>query len=160
MRRAWLGVVTAGFLAGCGGHHGGGGNPTAPVSSDAPLLSSPAATFGGACTVPGTSLPGTGEIVTVSYTDVNGDLRGGTAREVTTSDDGQTLTLSGPIPSLGITITGTTSGQLTLVSCLHFGSQPTRVTETVTVTDVTGNTSNDVSVTVNRPAGAPERLHS
>jgi hypothetical protein len=139
------------LLAGCGGKGGGGGG-TAP-DVNAPVISN--LTGSGSeqgCSLPGG--PGRVETLTLSYVDADGDLRTGTLVNTTTPPGGAPMVFTLGLPSAGVALTGTTSGQITVVACLRFGSSPS-VEEKVRVTDSAGRTSNELTVTVGRPAGAP-----
>jgi hypothetical protein len=140
------------LLAGCGGKGGGGGGGTAP-DVNAPVISNLAGSVSEqGCSLPGG--PGRIETLTFSYVDADGDLRGGTFENTTTPPGGAPMVFTGGLPSPGATITGTTSGQITIVACLRFGPFPS-VEEKMRVTDSAGRTSSQLTVTVGRPAGAP-----
>ena len=139
------------LLAGCGGKGGGGGG-TAP-DVNAPVISNLAGSVSEqSCSLPGG--PGRIETLTLSYVDADGDLRGGTYENIGTPPGGPSITLTGGLPSTGVSLTGTTAGQITILTCLRFGPFPS-VEEKVRVTDSAGRTSNQLTVTVGRPAGAP-----
>ncbi len=151
----FLAVALALVLAGCGG---GGKKGTTTSSPETPVIANLVVTsLGVPCVVGGTS--GTGFRHTLDFTDADGDLRGGTLELRTEGNVSGSSTDSAPIPSEAVSITGTTSGQITFTSCVHFGSN-SRGTERVKVADAAGHESNEVSAEFGRPAGAPERLRS
>ena len=80
----------------------------------------------------------------------------GRATIATTLDQQATsFVIDVPIPSANGTISGTTAGTITLIGCVTFGSSSS-ATQVVTVTDASGRTSNQLSVTVGRPLGVPQ----
>jgi hypothetical protein len=90
----------------------------------------------------------------MDYTDADGNLRGGTLGDTATAAVGGSLPVSVPIPSAAVAISGTTSGTITATFCTHFGSNSS-FTELVTVTDTSGKVSNQLTLNVPRPNGAP-----
>jgi hypothetical protein len=129
------------------GKGGGGGSPTA-ADPTIPVIANLRGTLGQPCAVQG--VPGTIKTLTLDYTDADGNLRGGVAQFRATFPFGGASTLTGPIPSRGVGITGTTSGTITLTSCLHFGDNAS-FTQEVMVTDASGKASNVLSTTVPNP---------
>lgn len=131
-----------------GGHH-------SPTASDpnAPVITNLRVTFGARCTLPG-SVPGTVEALAFEYTDADGNVRGGTLDNTTTAPVGGSVDLTAPIPSSAVAISGTTSGTITVTACLHFGSNDS-VTERIHVVDASGKASNELTLQVGRPDGAP-----
>src|SRR5262249_25845827 len=149
-----LGLIPMLFLgAACSKHGGGGGTPLTPTDVKFPMIANLPAAFGAACTLPG-DVPGLIELLAFDYTDADGNLRGGTLNDTTTAAVGGTLPFSSPIPSPAVAITGTTSGTITGSFCTHFGSN-SNITEQVTVTDASGKVSNELTLNVPRPNGAP-----
>jgi hypothetical protein len=146
---AYIGLAAALLLvANCNGD--GDGGPTASTPG-VPVLSNLNAVFGGPCIPPGTQVIGT-----VNYTDSDGNLQGGTLQ--TTGmllPSGRSSDLNFGLPSATATISGTTSGTIRAVGCVTFGTD-TQFTLSVAVVDSAGNSSNILSVTLNRPAGAPQ----
>ena len=136
----------------CGKSGGGGSSPTA-VDPNAPIITNLRASFGSPCTLAG-NIPGTVEALAFEYTDADGNLRGGTLENTATAAAGGSITLTPAIPSPSVAITGTTSGTITAMWCLHFGSNSS-VTEQVKVTDASGKASNVLTIEVARPGGAP-----
>ena len=146
-------VLTSLIIAACGG---GGSDSTGPAN--APAIADLTVTFGAGCRLP-SGLPGTTEVVSLSYTDSDGDVRGGIVSDVTTPNVGPPITLTAAIPSGSVTITGTTSGQITVTMCFRFGVV-TSFTEAVVVFDAAGHPSNELTFRGTRPGGAPELSRS
>lgn len=136
----------------CGKSGGGGSSPTA-VDANAPVIANLRVTFGARCTLP-SGAPGTIESLAFDYTDADGNVRGGTVENTATAAVGGSVTLSGAIPSPGVTLTGSTSGTISLRFCTHFGSNAS-ITEQVKITDASGKGSNVLALDVARPGGAP-----
>ena len=79
------------------------------------------------------------------YIDANGDVRGGRV-EV---GGGGTYGLTFPVPSARASITGTTSGKITVLECfVASGTVSASTFRTVTLVDAAGNRSNQLSGTV------------
>jgi hypothetical protein len=152
LRTLGIPLVVVVLVSACGGGGGGGGGSA--VDPNAPVLSNLRVSFGPRCMLPG-SLAGTIEALAFEFADADGNVRGGTVDNTTTGAGGGSITLSGGIPSPGVTITGpSTSGTVTITACLRFDGFSS-VTETVTVTDASGKASNVLSLEVPRPGGAP-----
>ncbi len=129
-------VVTLLIIANCGG---GKKSPAAP-SPDAPVIANLDLTLlQQTCTVQG--LSGTLEVVEFDYTDANGDVSGGQVELVVR----KSLTVTGGVPSAGVTITGTTSGHITAALCVAIDGASWGTRE-VTLTDAAGNRSNTLSL--------------
>jgi hypothetical protein len=108
--------------------------------------------FGARCTV--SNETGTIETLALDHADANGDTRGGTVENITTASAGGSITLTGAIPSPGVTVTGSTSGTISLRFCTRFGSNAS-ITEQVRIADASGKASNVLTLEVARPGGAP-----
>jgi hypothetical protein len=141
------------LAAACGKHGGGGGSPVAE-DPNVPVIANLRASFGPRCTLAG-NIPGTVEFLAMDYSDADGNLRGGTLDDTATAAVGGSIPNSAPIPSGPVSITGTTSGTITATFCAHFGSNSS-FTEQVRVTDASGKVSNELTLNVPRPNGAPE----
>jgi hypothetical protein len=144
-------VLLAAILAGCGSsHHGGTTTPSnGPTISDLGV-----ATLAPGCIVQG--LPGKARTVNFSFTDPDGNESGGHV-DLTLSGGGPTQSLTVAVPSSGVTLSGSTSGTITL-SGLCIAVVGGSATLSVSLTDAAGNQSNTVSTAVAglRPAaGAP-----
>jgi hypothetical protein len=148
-RRAPL-VVLAAILAGCGSsHHGGTTTPSnGPTIADLGV-----ATLPPGCTVQG--LPGKVRTVAFSFTDPDGNESGGHV-DLTLSGGGPTQSLTAAVPSSGVTLSGSTSGTIT-ISGLCIAVVGGSATLSVSLTDAAGNQSNTVSAAVAglRPASGP-----
>jgi hypothetical protein len=151
-RLAWrgMGIGLIGLiLAGCDGDDGTSGGPGAPV------IGNPNFTFGAACTTGAGA--GTATNLTMSFSDVEGNVAGGVATIATTlGQQATSIVIDVPIPSANPTISGTTTGVITLTGCVTFGTASS-LTQEVTVTDASGKTANELSLTAQRPPGAPLR---
>jgi hypothetical protein len=152
-----LGLLPLLFLGvACGKGGGGGGSASAPATvtdPNAPVITNLRAAFGAGCTLP-SQVRGTIENLSFDYVDANGDLRGGVVDNRTTATFGGPSTLSLPLPSPGVTLSGTTSGTITISACLFFGSNSS-ISEEVRVTDALGKGSNVLALEITRPAGLP-----
>ena len=151
---ASLGLIPVLLLGVACSHHGGsgGGSPTA-TDPNGPVIANLRVSFGSACTLPG-DIPGLAEVLAFDYTDADGNLRGGTLNDRATAAVGGSIPFSAPIPSDTVTITGTTSGTIAAGFCTHFGDN-SNLTEQVTVADASGKVSNQLTLNVPRPNGAP-----
>jgi hypothetical protein len=127
-------------LAGCGSsHHGGTTTPsTTPIINDLGVATAPQG-----CTVQG--FPGHPRTVTFNFTDTDGNETGGHV-DLSLSGGGPVSSLSSPVPSGFVSISGTTSGTITVSLCIAIvgGS----ATLSVTLTDAAGNQSNTLSAAV------------
>jgi hypothetical protein len=150
-----LGAIPLLFLGAACGKSGGHGSATATDPS-APVISNQRVSFGGGCTLP-RSVPGTIENLAFDYIDADGNGRGGTIEDTTTAAVGS-ATNTVAIPSPSVTITGTTSGTVIVTFCDHFGSN-TSARERIKITDASGNESNELTIELTRPGGAPLLAH-
>jgi hypothetical protein len=132
--------ILAIVLAGCGSsHHSGTTTPSnSPVISDLGVATSPQG-----CSVQG--FAGHPRTVTFTFMDTDGNETGGHV-DLVLSGGGPTQSLASPVPSGFVTISGTTSGTITVLLCIAVvgGS----ATLTVSLTDAAGNTSNTLSAAV------------
>jgi hypothetical protein len=154
---ASMGFIPLLLLGAACGKSGGGGSPTA-ADPNAPIITNLRVAFGAGCTLPG-NVRGTIEALAFEYSDADGNVRGGSLENTTLFAAGGPMTFTPAIPSPSVTISGTTSGTITVTACLFFGSNSS-VTEQVKVTDARGKASNVLSVEVPRPGGAPLLPHS
>jgi hypothetical protein len=93
-----------------------------------------------------------GLAITLDFTDDSGDLAGGRLELDRRYDTGRTEFHIYQIAA-EVTITGgATAGRLQLTGCPLYDDGHTS-TETLTLTDAGGLTSNSLSITVTRPAG-------
>jgi hypothetical protein len=140
--------------AGCGKSGGGGGAPAVTATDpNAPAITNLRATFGPGCTL-SDQRAGTIERLSFDYVDADGNLRGGVVDNRTSAPVGGSITVALALPSGGVTMTGTTSGTITITACLHFGSNSS-ISEEVRVTDTSGKVSNVLAAEIARPAGLP-----
>jgi hypothetical protein len=130
----------------------GGGGGSSPTGSDPtiPTIANLRVALGQSCTISGTGIAGTAKSVAVDYADADGNLRGGTLELTLIADVGGTQPQTAAIPSGPVTISGTTSGTITVTSCLHFGSNSS-ITQQVRVADATGKVSNTLATKVTNP---------
>jgi hypothetical protein len=143
--------LAMGLAAGCGG--GGRGGFGAAPDPNAPVIANLRVTFGGTCTLSSTGRAGTLEVLTVDYSDADGNMSGGTIESTAGAVAGGPIVFTAPIPSPGVRLTGTTSGTISIAFCLVFGSNAS-VTEQVRVADASGKISNRLTLEVVRPSGA------
>jgi hypothetical protein len=141
------------LLLGAACSKGGGGSSPTAADPTVPVIANLRVTLGPACTsVSGVS--GTRKTLVFDYTDADGNLQGGTVTFRATFPLGGPSTLTGTIPSQAVAITGTTSGSISVRSCLRFGSNAS-FTQEVVVIDASGKTSNVLSQVVQNPGGIP-----
>jgi len=143
--------------AACGKGGGGGSASPAATATDpnAPVIANLRVSYGAGCTLTSIQARGTIEVVSFEYADADGNLRGGTVSNRTTFPTQAPITFTGALPSPGVTISGTTSGIVTITACLLFGGSA-GISEEVQVTDVTGKVSNALALEVPHPAGLPQ----
>jgi hypothetical protein len=142
--------LVMGLAAGCGG---GGGGGSATVDPKAPVIANLRVALRKRCTLE-SGRAGTIEVLTFDYADADGNLVGGIVENTAAAVAGGPFVFNLPIPSPGVTITGTTAGTITLGGCLHFGGNAS-ATEQVRVFDASGKVSNTLTVEVAKPDGAP-----
>jgi hypothetical protein len=152
-----LSLLFLGVARGKGGGGGGAAQPATITDPNAPLITNLRGSFGASCTLPNQT-QGTVENLSFDYVDADGTLRGGIVDKRTTTVFGGAATFSLPLPSPGVTMSGTTSGTITLSACLHFGGNSS-ISEQVRVTDTSGKSSNVLGLEVTRPAGLPLLPH-
>ena len=143
-----LGLISLLLLGAACSKGGGGGSP---VASDPtiPVIANLRVALSRPCTISG-GANGTVKTVAVDYTDADGNLRGGVLELTGIADVGGTQTQTAGIPSAPVAISGTTSGTITVTSCLHFGSNSS-LTQQVRVADATGKVSNALTTKVTNP---------
>jgi hypothetical protein len=135
------------------------GHSTAPSDSTVTLtISGLSSAFPGlGCTreFPGTrGAAGTTLFLTFSYTAPEGNLTGGHVQLLQSYRTGDSETHTFAIPSDFLTMTGTMSGTIRIGACPRY-NDATGTTETVSLFDAGGHSSNALSVAVTRPVGAP-----
>lgn len=133
-------AVSALLLTGCGG--GGNGGPTG--ASRAPVIANlvPLAGSGPCDPIP----PGFSVVFlgySFDYADADGDVRGGHV------EVGGGATGTFPVPSTRVSITGTTSGKITVLECeIAKGAVTVSRFRRVTLVDAAGNRSNELAATL------------
>ena len=152
---ASMGFIPLLLLGTACGKSGGGGH--AAADPNAPIITNLRVSFGAGCTLQG-GVRGTVEIIAFEYGDADGNVRGGTLENITSAPTGGSLSFTPAIPSQGVAISGTTSGTITVRTCLLFGDNSS-VTERVKVTDASGKVSNTLTIEVRNPGGLPLLPH-
>lgn len=153
-----LGLLPLLLLGAACGKGGGGGNASSAATvtdPNAPIITNLRVSFGAGCTLTSIQARGTIEILSFDYVDADGNLRGGGVQNRSTFPTADPVTFSGSLPSRGVTISGTTSGTITITACLLFGGSA-GISEEVQVTDVTGKVSNVLALEVPHAAGLPQ----
>jgi hypothetical protein len=150
MMRALVLVGTL-SLAACAGS-----SPTPPMSTSMPTISNLAANFSTAgCTRASDGLAGRALIVSFDFSDPKGDTSGGRIQLTRVYDTGRSETHFFVVPT-EVTISGTaTAGQIRIGNACPLYNDATASTERLTLIDAGGATSNTLSASVTRPAGAP-----
>ena len=131
--------------------------PTPPVpTSTVPTISGISAHFSdNSCTRAADGLHGRALVITFNYVDSGNDLNGGHVMLNRAYNTGRTEWHSAPIPG-EVTLIGTQqNGEARIDDACPLFDNNSSETETVTLVDANGNASNSLSVTVDRPAGAP-----
>ena len=126
-----------------------------PPASSAPAIRNLSAVFTDTtCTRAADHLTARGLAITLDFTDDGSGLAGGRVELDRRYDTGRTEFHIYPIPAEVTVSGGATAGQLGLIGCPLYDNGHTS-TETLTLTDARGSTSNSLSITVTRPAGDP-----
>ena len=97
---------------------------------------------------------GTTLFLTFTYSAPLGNLTGGHVQLVQTYNAGDPETHMFAIPSEFLTMSGTTSGTIRVGGCPRY-NDATGSMETLTLFDAAGHSSNALTVSVTKPAGAP-----
>jgi hypothetical protein len=111
---------------------------------------------GSSCTreFPGTrGAAGTTLFLTFTYSAPLGNLTGGHVQLVQSYNTGDADTHTFAIPSEFLTMSGTTSGTIRVGACPRYNDATVSM-ETLTLVDAAGNSSNGLTVSVTKPAGA------
>jgi hypothetical protein len=112
---------------------------------------------GSTCTreFPGTrGATGTTLFLTFTYSAPQGNLTGGTVQLVQAYNTGDSETHTFAIPSEFLTISGTTTGTIRVGACPRYNDATVSM-ETLTLFDAAGHSSNALTVSLTKPAGAP-----
>ncbi len=148
--QALLLIFLAVVVAGCGGSKS---SPAGP-SPDSPVIANLAGTFSSQSCSTGAGT-GTLRLLSFDYTDSDGNVQGGAVQvTVTLSPGGLPGTGTFGVPSPGVSVSGTTSGTITIEACVRFGGS-SQLSENVTLLDAVRNPSNTLSVGTAKPPGLP-----
>jgi len=130
--------------------------PPAPAPATAPTIANLSAYFSGKpCTRAADHLTGSALVVAFDFTDPNGDVAGGKVMLNRTYNTGRSEWHASPVPGEGILSGSPTDGHIEVdVECPLYDNNQTSV-EALTLIDAAGHTSNSLSKTMQRPAGAP-----
>jgi hypothetical protein len=136
-----------------------GSSSSAPSGGEANLVIGGLATAfpGSSCTreFPGTrGAAGTTLFLTFTYSAPLANLTGGRVQLVQTYNAGDAETHTFAIPSEFLTMSGTISGTIRVGACPRYNDATVSV-ETLTLIDAAGHSSNALTVSVTKPAGAP-----
>jgi hypothetical protein len=97
---------------------------------------------------------GTTLLLTFTYSAPQGNLTGGHVQLVQTYNTGDAETHTFAIPSEFLTMSGTTFGTIRVGGCPRYNDATVSM-ETLTLFDAAGHSSNALTVSVTKPAGAP-----
>jgi hypothetical protein len=133
--------------------------PTPAPSSappTAPTISNLSAAFSGQkCTRQADHLTGSALVVQFDFTDPNGDVPGGKVMLNRTYNTGRSEWHASPVPGDAILTGSGGAGHIEVDNeCPLYDNNQTSV-EAITLIDAAGLTSNSLSVTMQRPPGAP-----
>jgi hypothetical protein len=135
-----------------------GSSSSAPSAGDVNLVIGGLATAfpGSSCTrdSPGTrGASGTTLSLTFTYSTSQGNLTGGNVQVVRAYNTGDSETQNFAIPSASLTMSGTTFGTIRVDACPRY-NDATVSKESLTLFDAAGHSSNTLTVSVTKPAGA------
>jgi hypothetical protein len=135
-----------------------GSSSSAPSAGDVNLVIGGLATAfpGSTCTreFPGTrGATGTTLFLTFTYSAPQGNLAGGRVQLVQTYNAGDPDNHTFAIPSEFLTMTGTTNGTIRVGACPRYNDATVSM-ETLTLIDAAGHSSNSLTVSITKPAGA------
>ena len=135
------------------------GSSSSAPSTDVNLVIGGLATAfpGSSCTreFPGTrGAAGTTLFLTFTYSAPQGNLTGGRVQLVQSYNTGEPETHTFAIPSEFLTMNGTTSGTIRVGACPRYNDATVSM-ETLTLFDAAGHSSNALTVSLTKPAGAP-----
>jgi hypothetical protein len=121
-----------------------------------PVIADLSAHFSGnSCTRAADGLTGSALVLTFDYTDGGGDLSGGHVMLNREYNTGRSEWHSAPIPSEAMLTGSQQKGSARIADACPLFDNNSSETENVTLVDASGNASNSLSVTVQRPSGAP-----
>ena len=135
-----------------------GSSSSAPSANDVNLVIGGLATAfpGSSCTreFPGTrGATGTTLSLTFTFSTNQGNLTGGRVQLVQSYNAGDSETHTFAIPSDFLTISGTTFGTIRVGACPRYNDATVSM-ESLTLFDAAGHSSNTLTVSVTKPAGA------
>jgi len=135
-----------------------GSSSSAPSASDVNLVIGGLSTAfpGSSCTreFPGTrGVTGTTLFLTFTFSAPQGNLTGGRVQLLQTYNAGDADTHTFAIPSEFLTMNGTTSGTIRVGACPRYNDAAVSM-ETLTLFDAAGHSSNGLTVSLTKPAGA------
>ena len=107
------------------------------------------------CTRAADGLTGRALVITFDYADGGADLNGGHVMLNREYNTGRSEWHSAPIPSEAKLTGSQQKGSAEIADACPLFDNNSSETETVTLVDAIGNASNSLSVTVDRPSGAP-----
>jgi hypothetical protein len=129
--------------------------PPAPAST-VPVITGLTAHFSdSSCTRAADGLHGRALVITFDYVDGGNDLVGGYVQLSRLYNTGRSEWHDAPIPSEAVLSGSPQRGEADINDACPLFDNNSSETETVTLVDASGNASNSLSVTVDRPAGAP-----
>jgi hypothetical protein len=129
--------------------------PPTPTST-VPVISGLSAHFSeNPCTRAADGLHGRALVITFDYVDGGNDLIGGHVQLSRVYNTGRSEWHAAPIPSEATLSGSPQRGEADIDDACPLFDNNSSETETVTLVDANGNASNSLSVTVERPAGAP-----
>jgi hypothetical protein len=165
-RNLFLACFLTLIVSACGGHAGDSVTapsiptpappaPSAPTSSIPTIANLTAHFSGSSCTRAADGLIGRALVLTFDYSDGSGDLNGGHVMLNREYNTGRSEWHSAPIPS-EVMLDGTQQKGVAHIddACPLFDNNSSE-TEEVTLFDASGNASNSLFVTEERPPGAP-----
>ena len=131
---------------------------SAPSADDVNLVIAGLSTSfpGSTCTreFPGTrGVQGTTLLMSFTFSAPQGNLTGGRVQLVQTYNVGDAETHTFAIPSDFLTISGTTIGTIRVGACPRYNDATVSM-ETLTLFDAAGHSSNSLTVSLTKPAGA------
>jgi hypothetical protein len=137
-------------LTGCGG------SPPSPTTTSVPTISNLTASFSTAgCIRAADGLAGRALVITFDFSDPKGDTSGGRIQLSRVYNTGRSETHLFAVPT-EVAVSGTaTSGEIRIGNACPLYNDATGSTERLTLVDASGATSNTLSISVTRPAGAP-----
>jgi hypothetical protein len=145
-----LGALTLLSLTACGGSA-----TTTPTPPPPAIANLSAGFLAATCIRAADGLPGRALAITFDFSESAGTISGGHVQLTRVYDTGRSETHQFAVPA-EVTVSGTVaSGQIRIGNACPLYNDATASTERLTLVDASGATSNTLSTTVSRPAGAP-----